>query len=345
VSLGFLMCSPVGLLAQDDRFAFDAVIDVYYSYDSTRPPNRTRPFATEPARHNEFNVGFALARGTYSAERVRASLGLTTGTYADANYAAEPQLLKNIFEAFAGVRLADRAWLDAGVLPSHIGFESAITSANATYSRSLIAEFSPYYVTGARVTFEAGERLTAAVLVVNGWQNIRETNDAKAAGVQIQYRPTESLLLNYSNYIGDEAQDGDDRRLRIFHDLYAQAALSESASITVAFDVGTQEGSEGQQDMTWYGGAVVAAFAVAPRLSLGVRGERYSDPDQAIVSTGTADGLEAWGASVNLDYHAADPVLLRLEGRLQDADAAVFPGRDGLETRNVLVTAALAFTH
>jgi hypothetical protein len=98
-------------------------------------------------------------------------------------------------------------WLDAGVLPSHIGFESAITTLNATYSRSLIAEYSPYFETGARVTFDAGERVTAAILVVNGWQSIRETNDAKAVGVQLVFRPMDKLVLNYGNYLGDEAAD------------------------------------------------------------------------------------------------------------------------------------------
>jgi hypothetical protein len=323
----------------------DAIVDAYYAYDFTRPLTRIRPFATEPARHNELNLNFGLLRGQYSAERVRASFGLGTGTYFEANYAAEPDLFKNVFEAYAGVNLGGDTWLDAGVLPSHIGFESAITPLNATYSRSVIAEYSPYYLAGARLTVQPAEGLTAALLVVNGWQIIRETNNAKSVGLQLTYQATDRLLLNYSNYLGDEApdaQEGEDveRQIRFFHDFYATLAVSEDVSVTAAFDVGTQ--GRPTEDLSWYGGAVVARVALDPRWALGLRGELFHDPDQAVISTGTDDGFEVVGGSVNLDHAFAEGVLLRLEGRLMQADQPVFPGRDGLEKTNALLTSSIA---
>lgn len=50
-SLCFLLWMPAAAGAQQtDRVTVSGIIDVYYSYDFTRPANRIRPFATEPAR-------------------------------------------------------------------------------------------------------------------------------------------------------------------------------------------------------------------------------------------------------------------------------------------------------
>jgi hypothetical protein len=324
----------------------DAVVDGYYAYDVTEPPDRIRPFATQVSRHDEFNLNLALVRAQRTEERLRASFGLATGTYVEANYAAEPDLLKNIFEAYAGVNLGGDTWLDLGVFPSHIGFEYAISTLNPTYTRSLMAEYSPYYETGARLTVQPDERFTVAVVVVNGWQIIRETNDAKSFGAQLVYKPTDRLVLNYSNYVGDEAPDvgpGDpDSQIRFFHDFYAQFTLSEEATVTAGFDVGTQE--RPGEDATWYGGALVGSVALAPRWALGARVELFSDPDQAVVSTGTVHGFEVFGGSLNLDYKPIERTWVRLEGRVQSAQEEIFPSNDGLDKTNALVVSSIAVT-
>ena len=51
----------------------------------------------------------------------RANIALAVGTYMNANYAAEPGVLKNIYEANAGVKISNNKniWVDAGILPSH----------------------------------------------------------------------------------------------------------------------------------------------------------------------------------------------------------------------------------
>ena len=53
-------------------------------------------------RHNEFNVNLGLLRLAVAHAKYRANVALQTGTYANDNYAAEPGLLKAIFEAKCG---------------------------------------------------------------------------------------------------------------------------------------------------------------------------------------------------------------------------------------------------
>jgi len=39
--------------------------------------------------------------------------------------------------------------------------------------------------------------------LLNGWQNITETNNGKALGTQLEYRPNSNWLLNVNTYFGD----------------------------------------------------------------------------------------------------------------------------------------------
>ncbi|RYY06351.1 MAG: porin, partial [Sphingobacteriaceae bacterium] len=149
----------------------------------------------------------ALLDTKYNDDNFRGRLALHTGTYVESNYAAEPQLLKNIFEASAGFKLFDKVWIDAGIFPAHIGFESAISKDNWTYSRSLMADYSPYYEAGVKVSTNFTDNFSGQFLVLNGWQNIKENNNSKAVGFQFQYKPLDKLTLTYNNFLGNEMPD------------------------------------------------------------------------------------------------------------------------------------------
>ncbi|MCW3087922.1 MAG: porin, partial [Sediminibacterium sp.] len=103
--------------------------EAYYVYDWNKPFTNTRPsFFYSHNRANEITLNLAFIKAAYATAAVRANLSLGTGTYMNANLAAEPGVLKNIYEANAGIRLSKTSnlWLDAGIFASHIGFESAI---------------------------------------------------------------------------------------------------------------------------------------------------------------------------------------------------------------------------
>ena len=65
-----------------------------------------------------------------------------------------PDLARNIQEAYVGYRVTDKLWIDEGIYFSHIGFESWISRDNWTYTRSLDAEFTPYYQSGVKATYQ-----------------------------------------------------------------------------------------------------------------------------------------------------------------------------------------------
>lgn len=175
----------------------------------------------------------------------------------NANYAAEKGVMKNIYQANVGFRLSSKhnLWLDAGILPSHIGWESAIGKDNFTLSRSIAAENSPYFETGARLAYtSAGGKWYLSALVLNGWQRIErpDGNSTPAFGTQITFKPSDHVTLNSSSFIGNDKPDSI-RRMRYFHDLFGTFTFAGKWSATAGFDAGAERKEKGVSGYyTWY---------------------------------------------------------------------------------------------
>ena len=139
-----------------------------------------------------------------------------------------------------------------------------------------MAENSPYYEAGARLTYEVSPKLTLTGLVLNGWQNIRENNQAKALGTQIQWKPTDKLLLNSSTFYGNEQPRDSVRRRRYFHDFYVSYAATDRLSLALVFDVGKQESEQrGGKADTWHTGAAFVRYQLAAKWTAAARAEYY----------------------------------------------------------------------
>lgn len=310
-------------------------VDTYFAYDFGRPPGLDRIFTTQPARHNEFNVNLAFVELAVRQDRIRGRLALQAGTSVQSNYAGEPtigsvsggSLSRHIQEAWAGVRLGQQVWVDGGIFYSHIGQESWASRDNATYTRSFVADFTPYYSTGVRFTWQATPKLTAQVHLVNGWQIISESNGAKSGGIRLELAATADLLIGYSNFLGNEMPDSVPSRVRFLNQGFARARLGKT-EWWLTVDYGRQD-TEDVDGASWYGVTFVGKVRAADRVSVSWRVERYNDPDQIIVSTGLPYGFGTWSGSLGLDVGLADAALWRLELRGMRGDDPLWPGGSG----------------
>lgn len=348
-----LLALPV--LAQDSArpaITFGGFIDGYYAYDFGRPGSIDRFFTTQPARHNEFNVNLAFVEARLTHWKVRGRLALQAGTSVQSNYAAEPgigaisgsSLSRHIQEAYAGVRLSEKLWVDGGIFYSHIGQESWASRDNPTYSRSFIADYTPYYSTGVRAVWQVSSRLTAHFHLVNGWQIISESNGSKSGGIRLEYAASPSLLLGYSNFIGNELPDSVESHVRFFNQGFARATLGRT-TWWLTLDYGRQD-TDLEDGASWVGGALIGQVQASARLALSARLERYSDPDQIIILTGQSAGFQTWSGSVGLDLKVADVALWRVELRAMRGDDPLWPDRDGPPRRDggfVVTSLGLSF--
>lgn len=354
--LSLLALVANGLLAsaQTDSISptvtFSAYVEPYYSFDFAEPADHQKAgFLYSHNRHNEFTLNLGLVKGAYSSTNVRANLALMAGTYANANLSGEPGVLKNIYEANAGVRLSRRQqlWIDAGIFPSHIGFERAIGKDNWTLTRSLAAETSPYYESGIRLSYTTpnGQWFFSG-LVLNGWQHIQrpDGNNTPAFGTQITYKPTEGITLNSNTFIGNDKPDTA-RQTRFFHDFYAIFQVVPSFGITFGFDYGIEDRASGRGETNWYTPVVLLRYSPTDRLALTGRVEYYHDPSGTIVSVDSpTGGFRAFGYSLGMDYAVNSYALWRLEARGLRTEEEIFVYNNQPSLNNVFLTTSLAVT-
>ena len=331
----------VQVFAQNSTTTVSGFVDAYYAYSFLSHPLRDRSFTTQPLKHNEFNLNLGAVDVRHQGEKVRGRFALQTGTYVQSNLAAEPELLKHILEASVGTRFGEHVWVDIGIFPSHIGFEGILSKDNWTYSRSLLADYSPYYEAGVSLTATVSEKVTLRGLVLNGWQNIGETNNDKAFGTQIQYRPADALLLNWSSFFGNEQPDTSASRLRIFNDLYAVWTVSQSWNVAAVFDFGLQKQPGGTSYDGWHATSLMAKHTINDQWAVAARAEYFFDEKGVLLATGSPNNFRTISGSLNLDYAPNSNLLWRIEGRVFSSKDPIYPSQTGLdETDGFIVLSA-----
>ncbi len=350
--LACILTGATQLFAQQDttqntQLSISSYLEAYYLRDFNNPIGNTRPgFVYSHNRTNEVNINLAFLKAAYETTNTRANLALGVGTYMNANYSAEPGVLKNIYEANAGVRISKKhnLWIDAGIFSSHLGFESAIGKDNWTVTRSIFADNSPYFETGAKISYtSASGKLFLSGLVLNGWQRIQRVDGSSlpAFGHQLVYKPTDKWTINSGSFIGSDKADSV-RQMRYFHNLYVIYQMNEKLGITLGFDIGAEQKAKGSSTYNvWYTPVLIARYATTERFSLTARGEYYNDKDGVIVSTGTAQGFQTFGYSLNADYAILPNVLWRTELRNLTNKDAIFLDRSNKLLKNS-VTAVTA---
>lgn len=342
----FIMLITLKAYSQYDsskKLNFNVYGELYYSYDFSNPKNYEKSnFLYNHKRHHELNANLILLKANYLDKNHRTVLGLMAGNYARYNLSSEPTWAQFINEASVGVKLSQKQniWLDAGIMPSHIGFESAISADCWTLTRSILAENSPYYEAGIKVSSTSkNEKLNLLALYLNGWQKIKKPNyiQKPSFGTQINYKPTKKLLLNYSTFLGTDKPDSINA-IRQFHNFYLQYEPTNTFGIIAGFDIGKDKFNLDSYG-TWYSPVLIIKQSINEKTRIAFRGEYYSDPKQIIISTGTTNGFQTFGFSSNLDYDINDKIKFRIEGKIFHSKDKIFAN----ENNNYSLTTNMTF--
>jgi len=354
MSMGCLF--TLGATAQDSTtqkstFSFSGFVEAYYSYDFNKPADNNRPFFLYSYnRHNEFNINLAFVKAAYQSDNIRGNLAFAAGTYVNANYAAEPGVLKNLYEANVGTKLIrnKNIWIDAGIFASHIGYESAQSSTSPILTRSIIAENSPYYESGARLSYTTNNsKWYFSALALNGWQRIHRLNgnSLMSWGTQITYTPSTKATFNYSTFFGTDTPDSA-RLFRMFHDLYTVLQLSDKWQLVLCLDIGEQQANKGSSNYnTWYGTSAILHYAFNKSWAAAIRGEYYHDENNVIVSAGTnTNGFKTSGFSFNVDKNIGDHFIWRTEVRIFNNNDSIFTKHGTQVNHNTAITTSFAIS-
>jgi hypothetical protein len=341
----FAILSP-SCFGQSDSVAkvsFSAYAEAYYSYDFSEPLNHEKPsFIYNHKRHNEFDVNLLFVKAKYSEKNIRANLALMAGNYAQYNLSSEPVWAQYLYEANFGFRLSKKksVWLEAGIFPSHIGFESAVAADCRTLTRSILAENSPYYESGLRLLYtSANEKLNLGFYILNGWQKIQRPShiNRPSFGAQLNYKASDKLLLNYSNFVGVDKPDSLNA-WRVFHNFYAIVNPIKKLEITMGFDIGTDKDIASKYGY-WFSPVLISRWQFNGKWAIALRGEYYQDKNQIIVFTGMPNGFQVAGYSTNIDFSITDKILFRVEGKMYSSINKIFAGN---KKENYSVTSSLS---
>lgn len=348
------LLSGLNLHAQDTASAaalkVSAYLELYYSYDFGQPADHQRPyFFYNYTRHNEVNLNLGYIKATYSKDRLRANLAVMAGNYAQYNLSTEPPALRSIYEANVGARLSAKhnLWLDAGIMPSHIGLESAIGKDNWELSRSMIADNSPYYETGVRMGYlNTNEKVYLAGYYLNGWQRITRVNgnQTPAFGTQLVLKPSGRFTFNWSTFAGNVYPDSV-QRWRYYNNLYAIWQVHPKFGITGAVDLGLEQQQTGSKAYNnWWAPLLLLKYKFTGKTGMTLRGEYFSDKNEVVIANSRGRGFNTLGYSVNLDHAPNKYLLLRLEARCLQSKEALFMLNGRSSFMNICLSASMALT-
>ncbi len=281
---------PPGNSGEGSLWHYGAYLDVAYVVNFNFPENHLWRSRSTAVRQNEFvpNMAFAYVRkDANESSRWGMELGLQGG-YDSERFAflqgerevSGADTLRHIHRANVSylAPVGKGLTITAGLFNSLIGYESLYAKDNVNYTRSWIADNTPYMMFGINAKYPVTDNLTVTAFVVNGYYHLSHPNDQPSYGGQWAYKATPQLTLTQTVYGGP---DQTNTALQFWR-FYANHILEwkgEDVTLAASCDVGT----EGMADRPGHprafvmGGNVVARWHVTGPWALAVRPEFYWD--------------------------------------------------------------------
>lgn len=331
VSLVFCLCiflfPATSWALPPANYTLNAYLDTYYAYDFNGLPSRTRDYTSQATNDSEYNINLMHLDAVLRDPEWRGRFAVQYGDSVERNYAREPdQFVRYLQEGYVGRKLAEDLWLDVGVYFSHLGYESWISRENPTYLRSLLEDFSPYYQTGARLSWTPWRDLKTELHLIRGWQNVSDDKPL-ALGTSVQYNALEDerLTLGHSFYVGDEEDSRNGTR--VYNFFRVGTKLLEKLTATASYGMGFQDGVS--ETRSWRGWSVITQYDWAEMFSTTFRVERFDDPTNVVAQTRQGLGFEAIGLSFTADVKLGSQLMLRNEFRTLSSDKPIFSKGSG----------------
>lgn len=280
-------------------------------------------FPTMAPRNNQFGLNLAQVGLEYKSKLLRSNITLH---YGDIPESVWPKTFNLIQEAHAGFRITKGLWLDAGFFRTHIGVESVQPRENVTSSMAVLTYYEPYYLSGAKLTYEVTPKLSLQINVFDGYNEYLENNKNKALGFSALYEVNDDIAITYNFLTCDETPDNvKTKHQRYFNNLYATLVFNKF-SLGLEANYGWQNNSlstDTTKIAPFYSGLAVAKYQFIKKLAAYARGEYFSDYNRVLTGT-TNIGNYIKGTTVGFEYKLLKNSALSLEGRILESDNLIF---------------------
>src|SRR5512146_79379 len=344
---------------------YGAYVDLSYVLNFNFPENHLWRNRSTASRHNELapNMGLVYVRkDPTNVSRWGMELGLQGG-YDSKDFAflqGEKKVdgadtLRHIHRANVSylAPAGNGLTVTAGLFNSLIGYESLYAKDNSNYTRSWIADYTPYMMFGVNAKYQVNDKLTVTAFVINRYFHLAYTTAQPSYGGQWSYKLTPRLTATQTIYWGPDQSN----TAVEFWRLYGNHILEwkgDDVTIAASYDVGTEAvaGQPGSPRAFVTGGNVVGRWHIAGPWSLAVRPEFYWDRNGRW--TGHEQFVKAVTSTVEYRFlYKWTNTIVRLEHRYDESTGAgggffrrgeISPGVIGLAPSQHLLLLGLMWT-
>lgn len=269
---------------------YGAYLDIGGIGNFNVPENGLWRSRTTASRHNQAAPNMVLAyvrKDVSEASRWGMELG-AQGGYDSVDFAflqgeskvGGADVLRHVHRANVSylAPLGNGLTVTAGLFNSLMGYESLYARDNTNYTRSWIADNTPYMMFGVNAAYPVNDRLTVTTFVINRYYHLAYTVAQPSYGGKWSYALTPRLTAMQTLYWGPDQTDASLE----FWRLYGNHILEwkgDEVTVAASYDVGTENIADqpGSPRAFVMGGNVMVKWHVAGPWSVALRPEFYWD--------------------------------------------------------------------
>lgn len=256
----------------------------------------------------------------------------------------------------AYLQYATGSWtIIGGKFVTSAGAEVINTPTNTNFSRSILFGYAiPFTHTGFRATYAFSDALSVIGGVNQGWDDVKDTNSAKAGELGVSFSPNKMISLIAMTHFGRERVAGltkdefpaafQPEGQRKLLDAVLTINATDKLTFVLNYDTASQANTStftGAGTSKWNGLAGYANYQFNDQWRLSFRTEYFNDKQG--YRTGV---IQKWKENtLTLAWLPTKPIELRGEVRRDRSNVASFLDRDNVTGRNTNTSYGLQFLY
>lgn len=305
---------------EKNPLTFSGYVDTYYFANFNGVQSNLGASGFErifDQKANNFQVGLAQLKTTYSTDKVTGVIDLTFGNHGDlGNYGNPISPLGAEFgstglaikQAYLTWKMSDKVSLTGGQYGTNVGYEVIDAPVNFNYSLSNMFGNGPFYHTGVKLDVAASDKFAFMLGITNGLDSKDDNNKAKGFQGQITIKPVDGWSV-YLNYFGSD-EGVDEKNMTSWYD------LTTSYQVTEKMLIGLNAVAGKNTTGSWGGAALYLNGKVSEKFSLGTRIEYFDNSNGGIyLVDADGAGVSTTGITLTGNYDVSPNLKFKPEYR------------------------------
>jgi hypothetical protein len=305
---------------EKNPLTFSGYVDTYYFANFNGVQSNLGASGFErifDQKANNFQVGLAQLKTTYSTDKVTGVIDLTFGNHGDlGNYGNPISPLGAEFgstglaikQAYLTWKMSDKVSLTGGQYGTNVGYEVIDAPVNFNYSLSNMFGNGPFYHTGVKLDVAASDKFAFMLGITNGLDSKDDNNKAKGFQGQITIKPVDGWSV-YLNYFGSD-EGVDEKNMTSWYDLTTSYQVTEK--MLIGLNAVTGKNTTG----SWGGAALYLNGKVSEKFSLGTRIEYFDNSNGGIyLVDADGAGVSTTGITLTGNYDVSPNLKFKPEYR------------------------------